>query len=272
VNTLPRSTREPFLLQRLRRDKNDERGFTLIELLIVIVILGILAAIVVFAVNGIQNRGTASACKADVETVTVAAEAYDAQHGRYADSMDQLVKEGFLHSVPSTSNGYTIVYRPNNDSRTPSVSVSSRTCPDAGSSQPPGTDPTSDYCVELASALDKYSNLDLSAFDDFSFGAFLDELAKMRSLSPQEDLAKGWDTYYAAFKQIREILGNYGLKWSDLAALNNGENPGGLSQEQTAQLQNDLQKPMNSDEFQQADKVLGKYGRVICGLNMDSGD
>jgi type II secretion system protein G len=62
--------------------KNDE-GFTLIELLIVIVILGILAAVVVFAVNGITDRGEKSACKADYETMEVALEAYNAQNGDY---------------------------------------------------------------------------------------------------------------------------------------------------------------------------------------------
>src|SRR3978361_995184 len=100
------------MLRRIRQARRDESGFTLIELLIVIVILGILAAIVVFAVNGIQNRGTASACKADVETVTVAAEAYNAQNGEYASDMNQLVKGGFLHSVPSDSN-YTVSYTVN---------------------------------------------------------------------------------------------------------------------------------------------------------------
>ena len=111
------------MLERIRRARRDESGFTLIELLIVIVILGILAAIVVFAVNGIQDRGTASACKADVETVTVAAEAYDAQHGNYADTMDELVSAGLLHSVPSNSN-YTIDYKADNGDN-PNVSVSS---------------------------------------------------------------------------------------------------------------------------------------------------
>ena len=35
-----------------------EEGFTLIELMIVIVILGVLAGIVIFAVGGITDRGT----------------------------------------------------------------------------------------------------------------------------------------------------------------------------------------------------------------------
>jgi prepilin-type N-terminal cleavage/methylation domain-containing protein len=63
--------------------KRKDEGFTLIELLIVIVILGILAAVVVFAVNGITDRGEKSACKADYETMGVALEAYNAQTGDY---------------------------------------------------------------------------------------------------------------------------------------------------------------------------------------------
>jgi prepilin-type N-terminal cleavage/methylation domain-containing protein len=69
------------LRTRIEADRQD--GFTLIELLIVIVILGILAGIVVFAVGGITDRGTVSACKADKKTVQVAVEAYYAQTGGY---------------------------------------------------------------------------------------------------------------------------------------------------------------------------------------------
>ena len=46
-------------------NKNQDKGFTLVELLIVIVILGILATVTVFAVRGITDRGQDNAC--DVE-------------------------------------------------------------------------------------------------------------------------------------------------------------------------------------------------------------
>ena len=101
-----------------RRTKADD-GFTLIELLIVIVILGILAAIVVFSVKGITDKGTKSACKADVETVTVAEEAFYAgsyggtplvQNGATTagyGTLQNLVDAGLMHSLPSTSK-YTV--------------------------------------------------------------------------------------------------------------------------------------------------------------------
>ena len=93
------------MLARLRRMKNDD-GFTLIELLIVIVILGILAAVVVFAVSGVTDNGTLAACKADVTSVTTAAEAYFAQNGHNPPNLAALVP-GFLHTVP-TANGITL--------------------------------------------------------------------------------------------------------------------------------------------------------------------
>jgi prepilin-type N-terminal cleavage/methylation domain-containing protein len=88
------------MLERIREAKKNEDGFTLIELLIVIVILGVLAAIVVFSVSGITDRGKASACQADVQTVTVAGEAYIAGPGDGKAALTQaaLVAAGLLHS------------------------------------------------------------------------------------------------------------------------------------------------------------------------------
>src|SRR3954462_6486583 len=59
-----------------RDARRNEAGFTLIELLIVIVILGVLAAIVVFSVRGITDRGATAACKANVSSINTAVEAY----------------------------------------------------------------------------------------------------------------------------------------------------------------------------------------------------
>jgi prepilin-type N-terminal cleavage/methylation domain-containing protein len=58
------------------RQRQNEKGFTLIELLIVVVILGILAAVVIFASAGFKNKGAAESCKTTVSSVKTAVEAY----------------------------------------------------------------------------------------------------------------------------------------------------------------------------------------------------
>ncbi len=70
-------------LRQRRAGRGDEGGFTLIELLIVIVILGILAAIVVFAVQNLTGESAQAACGSDFKTVETAAETYKAQTGEY---------------------------------------------------------------------------------------------------------------------------------------------------------------------------------------------
>jgi general secretion pathway protein G len=85
------------------------KGFTLIELLVVIVILGILAAVVVFSVRGITDKGDSSACKAQVSTIETAVEAYRAQYGAYPPAGNvtsgNVLTTTFLKKVPDTKWG-----------------------------------------------------------------------------------------------------------------------------------------------------------------------
>jgi prepilin-type N-terminal cleavage/methylation domain-containing protein len=68
--------------QRLKRQRQagEIDGFTLIELLIVIVVLGILAAVVIFALGGITGKSALASCQADGATVSTALAAFNAQN------------------------------------------------------------------------------------------------------------------------------------------------------------------------------------------------
>ena len=66
-----------------RTAQETDGGFTLVELLIVIIILAILAAIVIFAVGGISDKGQSAACQQDARTLEAAEEAYFAQNSSY---------------------------------------------------------------------------------------------------------------------------------------------------------------------------------------------
>jgi prepilin-type N-terminal cleavage/methylation domain-containing protein len=84
----------------------SDKGFTLVELLIVIVILGILATVTVFAVRGITTQGQENACSADEKTLGVAAESYFAQYGGTVIPVDGGV--GPLGAMPlSASDEFT---------------------------------------------------------------------------------------------------------------------------------------------------------------------
>jgi general secretion pathway protein G len=80
--------------------KRNQKGFTLIELVVVIVILGILAAVVVFAVSGSTDKAQTSACAAERSAVETAVEAYRASEGGYPVDEAPLVGN-FLRAAPT---------------------------------------------------------------------------------------------------------------------------------------------------------------------------
>ena len=60
-----------------------QKGFTIVELLIVIVVIGILAAITIVAYNGIQDRAKFSKIQTDLKSVQKLIELYKADNGSY---------------------------------------------------------------------------------------------------------------------------------------------------------------------------------------------
>ena len=87
--------------KRLREAReNRDAGFTLIELLIVIVVLGILATIVVFGVATFRTDATTAACKANLKTIEVAADAYEAKNGSRPANVTALVP-AYLKTEPT---------------------------------------------------------------------------------------------------------------------------------------------------------------------------
>ena len=72
------------------RTRKNHTGFTIVELLIVIVIIGILAAITIVAYNGVSNRANASAGFAAANSAVKKANLYNTELGSYPTAPSQL--------------------------------------------------------------------------------------------------------------------------------------------------------------------------------------
>jgi prepilin-type N-terminal cleavage/methylation domain-containing protein len=99
----------------VRSRRRSEQGFTLIELLVVIAVLTVLAAIVIFNVTGVTNRGSASACATDVKSVQSAVDSYINDHtaaalaaGAVTAAEWNLLVPAYLHTQPTSCATFTL--------------------------------------------------------------------------------------------------------------------------------------------------------------------
>ena len=82
-----------------RRRHRGQKAFTLIELLVVIAVLAVLAAIVLFNVTGVVQRGNTAACETDLKTVQTASDAYYSDNSTYAANVAALQPTD-IHTIP----------------------------------------------------------------------------------------------------------------------------------------------------------------------------
>lgn len=66
------------------------KGFTIVELLIVIVVIGILAAIVIVAFNGVQSRARDSERATEIKNIQKKLEIYFTEKGYYPNSSQMM--------------------------------------------------------------------------------------------------------------------------------------------------------------------------------------
>ena len=66
----------------LQSHRDESSGFTLVELLIVIVVLGVLAAIVVFSLTGVTSKSQAAVCQSDAKTVGIGVGALKSENSK----------------------------------------------------------------------------------------------------------------------------------------------------------------------------------------------
>jgi general secretion pathway protein G len=80
---------------------NQKKGFTLIEIMLVVIILGILAAMVVPKLTGRSDEARRSVAKTDIQSnLALAIDLYEVDTGEYPSQLDDL-----LHA-PSQASGW----------------------------------------------------------------------------------------------------------------------------------------------------------------------
>ncbi len=102
------------------KNKRNEEGLTLIELMVVVVILGIIAAIAIPAISSAINSAKVSSTESDLATIQEALQRYYIDHNNYPSGLTNLSELTSANGQPSTGTGafgpYLDVHFPEKDS------------------------------------------------------------------------------------------------------------------------------------------------------------
>ena len=77
-----------------------QQGFTLLEMIIVVAIIGILAAIAMPKLKDMPMRANEVVLKNNLRAIRDVLDQYYGDKGHYPDSLETLVKDGYLRAIP----------------------------------------------------------------------------------------------------------------------------------------------------------------------------
>lgn len=81
--------------------QNTQKGFTLIELLVVIAIIGLLASVVLLALNSARSKSRDAKRVADARQLSSALELYFNDANSYPTSLNSLVSSSYIGTIPT---------------------------------------------------------------------------------------------------------------------------------------------------------------------------
>ena len=93
------------MLRSMKHKHYTKLGFTIVELLIVIVVIGILAAISIVAYSGAQDKARISVTKAEIAAIEKGVRLYHTDHNAFPTSLADMKDSGYFDVTEKMSWG-----------------------------------------------------------------------------------------------------------------------------------------------------------------------
>ena len=84
----------------MRVNRRHDAGFTLVELMIVMAIIGVLATLAIPSFVGALKQAREAVLKEDLHVLRTAIDSYTADKQKAPQSLEDLITDGYLKSVP----------------------------------------------------------------------------------------------------------------------------------------------------------------------------
>ena len=85
----------------MRKNRNKGAGFTLVELMIVMAIIGVLLTVAIPSYVGAVRQAREAVLREDLHVMRAAIDSYTADKQKAPQSLDDLVNEGYIRSIPA---------------------------------------------------------------------------------------------------------------------------------------------------------------------------